>query len=183
LNELGAFGRKLRRVLWLYPDSSSTDENDDAIPLLPLHQKLEQAFPGMCKDQTKGSNCSPHTTLPHFENLDDAMAAEKRIETDFPTAILDFLLDRRVYTCCDTEETMFNSCGSPKSDFGTADSTVERLDPSRPLPDMQTKEDDLVHEERMQLKARRTGRGCCRRNSGRLTVSATIQIEGASSSE
>jgi hypothetical protein len=47
------------------------------------------------------------------------------------------------------------------------DSTVERLDPSRSFPDMPTKEDDWVHEERMNLKARRNGRD--RRGGGRLT--------------
>jgi hypothetical protein len=102
----------------LYPDSSSNeDENDDAIPLLPLHQKLEEASPSMGKDQTKGSNFCPYMTLPQFENLDDAMAAKKRIETDFPNAKLEFVLDRRVYLLRRQGDNVSNSCGLPKSDW------------------------------------------------------------------
>jgi 2'-5' RNA ligase len=163
LNELGTFGGKQRGVLWLHPDSSNTDENDDAIPLLALHQKLVEAFP-MCKDQTKGGKFSPHMTLSHFESLDDAMAAKKRIETDFPNPKLEFVLDRVYLLRRQGDDGQFLRI----AEIGLGpDSTVERLDPSRSFPDMPTKEDDWVHEERMNLKARRNGRD--RRGGGRLT--------------
>jgi hypothetical protein len=39
---MGTFGEKQRRVLCLHPDCFSIEEDDNAIPLLALHQNLEE---------------------------------------------------------------------------------------------------------------------------------------------
>jgi 2'-5' RNA ligase len=165
LNQFGTFGGKQRGVLWLFPDSSSKDDDSTLPPpLMTLHDKLEEAFP-ICKDQIKGGRFSPHMTISHFKNLDDALAAQEQLETDFPNTKLDFAMDR-IYLL------------ERKGDGGQflrvaevglgSNSTVQVLDPPQPFPDMPAEEEDWVHEERMKLKARRN-KGSSRGSRGRTS--------------
>lgn len=155
LQELGTFGGKQRGVLWLKPDSSIDGQS---APLLELHEKLEQAFP-MCKDQTKGGRFTPHMTISHFENLQDALAAKETIEKDYKDALsgstLDFMVDRIYWLHRQGDEGQFLRM----AEIGLgADSTVKGLlRPPEAFPEMPVKEEEWVYEERMKLKARRNG--------------------------
>jgi hypothetical protein len=83
------------------------------------------------------------------------MAAKKRIiATDFPNPKLEFVLDRRVvYLPRRHKGTMVNSCGLPKSDWVGTRLRNDWIHLG-PFPTCRPKEDDWVHEERMQLKAK-----------------------------
>jgi 2'-5' RNA ligase len=165
LDKLGTFGGKQRGVLWLAPDSyptsatvcSSNQENEGVQPLLQLHKALEKAFP-MCKDQAKGgSSFTPHLTLSHFANLDDALAAKQVIEKDYNQELpkLEFQLDR-IY--------LLRRAGDGGQFLRIAEFGLGKFGNlhnwetgPRPFPDMPTEEADWVYEERMKLKARRKG--------------------------
>ena len=159
LHQLGTFGGKQRGVLWLRPDSSTEgDPNGLVPPLTQLHRKLEEAFP-MCRDQTKGGVFTPHMTLSHFENLDDALAAQKEIEQDFAEqqCQLDFVLDRIYLLRRQGDSGQFLRV----ADIGLGGKgVVEHWGAPRSFPDMPIHEEDWVYEERMKLKKRRnSGRG------------------------
>jgi 2'-5' RNA ligase len=171
LDKLGTFGGKQRGVLWLGPTSfrssagDDDDDNDDK-PLIQLHKALENAFP-MCKDQTKGGSFTPHMTLSHFANLDDALVAQHTIETDYATQLpkLEFQLDRIYLLRRQGDGGQFLRI----ADIGLGKSGTQQYWGSepRPFPSMPTIEADWVYEERMKLKARRNhgqrGRGGSKR--------------------
>lgn len=176
LNRFGTFGGKKRGVLWLNPNSSPLSDdkddnnNDDYYddvgtgcfdPLISLQQKLEEAFP-MCKDQSQKGNKNyfvPHLTLSHFENLEDALEAKETLalSTNKP---LKFVMDRiyllqRIGDGGQFLRVAHVALGDPSSSLVQ----TEIFDKPSPFPGMPTEEEDWVHEERMQLKARRNRRG------------------------
>ena len=176
IDKLGTFGGRQRGVLWLDPDSfySNTnvdgdkagDEQKDVKPLLQLHKALEEEFP-MCKDQTKGASFTPHMTLSHFINLEDALVAQQSIESDYARQLpkLEFQLDRIYLLRRQGDGGQFLRV----ADIGLGKSGRYHYwgnDP-RPFPGMSTEEADWVYEERLKLKARRNNGGYRRRGGGR----------------
>jgi 2'-5' RNA ligase len=190
LNRYGTFGGKQRGVLWLDPrplgndddddDDDSEDDNGNNIDcdnnnnLQGLHHSLEAAFP-MCKkkdQQTKGgggSSFTPHMTLSHFENVDDALAGQQILEQEFGELDLQFTLDRIYLLKRDGDDGQFLRVAEIGLGTGSDSSRLTRiLDVPEPFPAMPTSEEDWVREERMKLKARRNGgRGRGRRSNRR----------------
>jgi len=82
LTRMGTFGGAKRGVLWMKPESC---REEPLAPLIELHAKLEEQFPE-CNDQRVigSGNFTPHFTLSHFDNLDDALAAKAEIESWWP---------------------------------------------------------------------------------------------------
>ena len=166
LDKLGTFGGKHRGVLWLAPDSFYSDarggepenEQEDVKPLLQIHKALEASFP-MGKDQTKGGSFTPHMTLSHFLNLNDALVAQRVIESKYATQLpqLEFPLDRIYLLRRQGDGGQFLRM----ADVGLGKSGTYQYwaDQPRPFPGMPIKEADWVYEERMKLKARRNNGG------------------------
>ena len=168
LDKLGTFGGKQRGVLWLAPDSfysNATVRGDEletkhegVKPLLQLHKALEDVFP-MCKDPTKIGSFTPHMTLSHFLNLDDALVAQRFIESKYATQLpqLEFPLDRIYLLRRQGDGGQFLRM----ADVGLGKSGTYQYwaDQPRPFPGMPIKEADWVYEERMKLKARRKNHG------------------------
>jgi 2'-5' RNA ligase len=153
--EMGTFGGNKRGVLWLHPASSRVGVEE--APLLTLHKHLEEAFP-MCKDQAKNEGVfTPHVTLSHLINLDDALTAKQQIEQDYPQlqdGSLQFTVDRIYLLRREGDEGQFLRL----AEIGLgANSKVERFKTPQRFPDMPTSEDPWVHKERMKLKATRNG--------------------------
>jgi 2'-5' RNA ligase len=169
LNAFGTFGGKRRGVLWLYPDSSvgtTQDGNDDSsdeivvLPMMDLHKKLEEAFP-MCFDLSQkagdddGGTFSPHMTLSHFENLQDAVLAQADlISNGFNLDGLDFTMDRVYLLERQGDSGQFERL----AEVGLGpDSIVTVFESPQAFPGMPKEEVEWVYEERMKLKARRNG--------------------------
>jgi 2'-5' RNA ligase len=175
LDKLGTFGGKQRGVLWLAPDSfysNATVRGDELVtkqegvkPLLQLHKALEDVFP-MCKDPTKLGSFTPHMTLSHFINLDDALVAQQAIESEYATQLpqLEFPLDRIYLLRRQGDGGQFLRI----ADVGLGKSGTYQYwaDQPRPFPGMPIKEADWVYEERMKLKARRNNGGYRGRGGG-----------------
>jgi 2'-5' RNA ligase len=166
LNKFGTFGGKQRGVLWLNPESSPLLQPDNnnkdsgkAAPLINLQQKLEEAFP-MAKEQSqkgKGNSFTPHMTLSHFHNLDDALQARERLEIPEGKA-LKFIIDRIYLLERIGDGGQFLRVA--EVGLGKGSLAVTRIfHPPTPFPDMPAKEEQWVYEERMKLKARRNRRG------------------------
>lgn len=163
LNAFGTFGGKSRGVLWLYPDSAGTSSSQDGdsskeiLPMVHLHKKLEEAFP-MCFDLSQkagGETFSPHMTLSHFKNLQDALHAQAALTNDgFSLDGLDFTMDRVYLLERQGDSGQFERL----AEVGLGpDSTVTVFESPQAFPGMPKKEVEWVYEERMKLKARRNG--------------------------
>jgi 2'-5' RNA ligase len=163
LNAFGTFGGKSRGVLWLYPDSSGTgrsqdgDSSDEILPMMDLHKKLEEAFP-MCFDLSQkagGGTFSPHMTLSHFENLQDALHAQADLTNNgFSLDGLDFTMDQVYLLERQGDSGQFERL----AEVGLGpDSTVTVFESPQAFPGMPKEEVEWVYEERMKLKARRNG--------------------------
>jgi len=171
LQQLGVFGGKKRGVLWLYPDSRITsgkqqdDDDDPAVvePLVRLQSLLVESFP-TCNDQNLKSSTeegfNPHMTLSHFVNLDEAEAARRRLQPDWPTD-LEF--------CVDTIYLMERTGDAGQfvrvADISLGANAAAIVHDGLPFRHMPATEADWVREERMKLKQRRrrNGRGRRRR--------------------
>lgn len=161
LDRFGTFGGKQRGVLWLNPASSLIDEADNTTqvaPLVSLQRRLEESFP-MCKDQLeKGNGFTPHITLSHFENLDDALEGQRQLEIP-KNPPLEFVLDRIYLLERVGDDGQFLRVAQIGLGQDDAASQIDEIfDPPSPFPDMPTEEAHWVHEERMKLKSRRNGR-------------------------
>jgi hypothetical protein len=167
LQNFGTFGSKKRGVLWLAPDSSCCYDNDDDEddnrvgglvdpPLMRLQSHLCEAFP-TCDGQNKKSveGFKPHMTLSHFINLDEALAAQNRVQgwwpadLSFPVHCI-YLLQR------------FGDSGQflrvADISLGAHAAATVHASPI-PFRQMPETEADWVLEERMKLKKRRNGKG------------------------
>ena len=190
LHHFGTFGGKNRGVLWLRPNSKIIDDDDDdtiqedtqhetsTIPLHHLQASLEKAFP-MCRDQSQKGDKGvfvPHMTISHFECLDDALTAQKELESSFPNRddYLNFVLDRIYLLERKGDNGQFLrvadiAVGTQVVPPSSVEEVTKIYDPPIPFPDMPTKEDDWVYEERMKMKERRrknNGGGRGRRGGG-----------------
>lgn len=153
LNKFGTFGGKQRGVLWLFPDSRSEGDDINLLPpLMNLHKMLEDAFP-LCKDLS-GKGFNPHMTISHFKDLNDALTAQKQLESDFPNIKLDFIMDRFYLLERKGDGGQFLRV----AEVGLGiNSSVKVFHPPEPFPHMPTEEEAWVYEERMKLKKRRNG--------------------------
>ena len=173
LQQLGVFGGKKRGVLWLYPDSrirsgKQQDDDDQAVvePLVRLQSLLVESFP-TCNDQNLKSSTeegfNPHMTLSHFVNLDEAEAARRRLQPDWPTD-LEFSVDT-IYLLERTGDAgQFVRVADVS--LGANAAAIVHDQPGLPFRHMPATEADWVREERMKLKQRRrrrNGRGRRRR--------------------
>ena len=183
LHDFGTFGGKHRGVLWLRPNSKRIDDDDDddddtiqedaqyetsTAPLHHLQASLEKAFP-MCRDQSQKGEKGvfvPHMTISHFECLDDALTAQKELESSFPNRddYLNFVLDRIYLLERKGDNGQFLrvadiAVGTRKVPSTSSVEVSKIYDPPIPFPDMPTKEDDWVYEERMKMKERRRNNG------------------------
>ncbi|CAB9502315.1 expressed unknown protein [Seminavis robusta] len=161
LKELGTFGGKQRGVLWLNPESSplttTQSEEGTEAPLLTLHKHLEDAFP-ICKDQPRPV-FTPHMTISHYANLDDALVAKKQIEQNYPQLAdgsLTFTVDRIYLIRREGDGGQFLRL----ADIGLGaakNSKVELFEAGERFPDMPLTEEEWVREEKTKLKERRNG--------------------------
>lgn len=183
LNEFGTFGGKRRGVLWLHPDScgalpqekceDKNEPDEKSSSLMRLQTSLEKAFP-MCQDQSqKGGGFTPHMTVSHFPNLDEALHAKGIMEasslfvdtsrkgTDNNSACLEFVVDRVYLLQRKGDEGQFLRVAEiPLGAASDASSVANRsqtkiFDPPQPFPDMPQREDEWVYKERMLQKSRR----------------------------
>ena len=178
LHQFGTFGSSKRGVLWLFPDSYMTTTSSNTLmedesdvdyksPLVQLQEVLVESFP-YCNDQNVKSNegFNPHMTISHFINHQDALEAQKQVESwwltpnsteqekmtlHFPVEYI-YVLQR------------FGDSGQflRVADIPLGSSsckTSEAIVHPVPIPfvHMPTAEADWVYEERMKLKQRRNG--------------------------
>jgi 2'-5' RNA ligase superfamily len=161
LQQFGTFGGGKRGVLWLGPDSYKADGGESTTlcveaPLFRLQSLLIESFP-TCNDQNKktAEGFNPHMTLSHFVNLDEALAAQTRVEEWWP-ADLQFPVDF-IY--------LLQRSGDGGQFLRVADislgaeSTAIVHGVPIPFRHMPKTEADWVLEERMKLKKRRNGKG------------------------
>lgn len=173
LKNFGTFGSKQRGVLWLLPDSSCNDEIGGGLadpPLMRLQSLLVEAFP-TCIDQNKKSvdGFNPHMTVSHFINLDEALAAQNRVQEWWP-ADLSFPVN-----CIYLMQRLGDSGQFLRvADISLGANAIATVHASpisfRHMPET---EDDWVLAERMKLKKRRNGKGQRRDGRSRSTSSRT----------
>lgn len=162
LQQFGTFGGRKRGVLWLHPDSRNPgDVDDDSVvpPLIRLQSLLVDSFP-TCNDQNAKSieGFNPHMTLSHFINLDDALAAQKRVEEWWPTD-LSFPVDCIYLLHRSGDSGQFLRVADIS--LGQGAKATAAIVHKTPIPfrHMPETEAELVLEERMKLKKRRNGKG------------------------
>ncbi|KAL3894243.1 MAG: hypothetical protein SGARI_007804 [Bacillariaceae sp.] len=171
LQSFGTFGGKKRGVLWLHPDSTVADtanddlQSDAAAPLIRLQSLLEKAFP-MCKDQSKQGTFTPHMTISHFPNNNEALEAQQELEESFPNREeMTFVLDRIYLLERKGDDGQFLrvaevALGTPPNQ--NAETRI--LDPPQPFAGMPSTEEEWVYMARMEMKARRNKNQRRRRN-------------------
>jgi 2'-5' RNA ligase len=169
LDKLGTFGGARRGVLWLYPRSFREGEEDyiaDAAsnsnahePLVKLQSFLQDEFP-FCREQQKvAGEFNPHITISHFCNLDAALRGKEEIEMWWPKSPpVQFEIEEIYLLQRKGDDGQFLRVASiPLGDDNGKDVTLHV--PPVPFCHMPAEEEDWVRKERMQLKARRNGRG------------------------
>ena len=127
----------------------------------------------MCADQSKkGGRFTPHMTVSHFPNLDDAIEAQRTMEASYSLdaeedgigdkdARFHFLLDRIYLLERKGDEGQFLrvaeiALGGGNDGCDVANTSHTKIfDPPQPFPDMPQREDEWVYNERMQMKSRR----------------------------
>lgn len=183
LNEFGTFGGQKRGVLWLEPSTSyyrnnnSLDEknndNDNGTssltttilppPLIHLQQLLEEQFP-LCDDQRKvGGVFTPHMTLSHFQNMNDALIGQEQIQDwwpnniDFP--VNEIYLLKRVGDNGQFHRIADIRLGDDRSrSIGYENDVVLYEHNAKPFEYMPQSEPSWTYTERMKLKKRRNRR-------------------------
>ena len=195
LDSFGTFGGSNRGVLWLYPRSTITqqthdDEDDDmnyAIfkdeqtkissskdePLIQLQSLLETYTSTLVEDDDKAKKetnhrraFTPHMTLSHFINLQDAKEAQIQMEQTWKP--ISFFVSHIYYLQrIGGDDGQFHIMAKLPLGKHAIDTTknnnndnIIQLYSSSPqrFPTMPLVEEDWVREERMKLKKRRNGR-------------------------
>jgi 2'-5' RNA ligase len=157
LNQFGTFGGAKRGVLWLHPDSNeqsdiNTTSTSCREPLVELQEQLQRQFP-FCSEQQKGGSFSPHMTLSHLPNLQQAT---ERIPKDWEP--LEFKVDCIYLLYRQGDDGQFLRVADIP--LGTSSNSSDQQqylvhNPPKRFCHMPLQEDDWVRQERMKLKARR----------------------------
>ena len=167
IDSFGTFGGKNRGVMWAYPKSKYLDDidgaEDDGIePLIHLQSCLEEQFP-MCKDQRKGGKYSPHMTVSHYANNEDALAAKESIESKWEPVTFHvpevYLLERK------GDDGQFKIAATIP--LGPESDDVKMHDTPIAFSGMPDVEEEWVYEERMIMKNRRKQGNKRRQRGGR----------------
>jgi 2'-5' RNA ligase len=155
-------------------------------PLHHVQASLERAFP-TCRDQSQKGERGvfvPHMTISHFACLEDALTAQKQLESAFPNRdelmfwldriyllerkgddgqflrVADIAMGKRTLASTDDDHEAFPAASSDGRII------TKIYNPPIPFPAMPTKEEDWVYEERMKMKERRRRNGAGRRDGG-----------------
>jgi len=171
-HRFGCFGGKNRGVLWLYPTStfSLQEEAEDGEPIKLLQQYLQNEFP-YCNDQQKKGEYCPHMTLSHFDNITEARKAQIQLEAwwgknatsamndTYSTALEGFITSTTTFY---VEEVYLLSRSGDNGQFKIAatiplgcSASTRIFSTPRPFVHMPTEEEDWIRAERMKLKDRR----------------------------
>lgn len=159
LQQFGTFGGRQRGVLWIDPDSSipGEDSNNDIkeTPLVRLQSLLVESFPN-CNDQNVKSNTgySPHITVSHFVNLQEAEMARLHVQPTWPTD-LEFVVDVIYILERKGDDGQFLRVADVS--LGKCSNVIVHPTPIafRLMPNTEV---DWVREERMKLKQRRNNK-------------------------
>lgn len=163
LDSFGTFGGSNRGVLFLYPrsfrgvDPKSYETESEEIEeesLIELQSVLQDHLPE-CNDQKKNGKYTPHITLSHFKNLEDALEGKEKIEKWWEP--LSFIVNEIYLLKRVGDDGQFKMLATLPLGKDGADIILH--DPCIVFPDMPLEEEDWVREERMALKARRNGKG------------------------
>jgi 2'-5' RNA ligase len=166
MNALGTFGGNSRGVLWAYPISeyslSGNNDSYDEEPLITLQKILEEHFP-MCTDQRKQGTFTPHITLSHYGNINDALEAKGRMESKWEPISFHvkeiYLLERK------GEDGQFKVLAKIPLGLEGGD-VVNFYDEPSAFPGMPDHEEEWVRNERMTMKNRRKNNYKRRRKGG-----------------
>jgi 2'-5' RNA ligase superfamily len=166
MNALGTFGGNSRGVLWAYPISeyslSGNNDSYDEEPLITLQKILEEHFP-MCTDQRKQGTFTPHITLSHYGNINDALEAKGQMESKWEPISFHvkeiYLLERK------GEDGQFKVLAKIPLGLEGGD-VVNFYDEPSAFPGMPDHEEEWVRNERMTMKNRRKNNYKRRRKGG-----------------
>jgi len=195
LDSFGTFGGKRKGVLYIIPRSSRTHQNnnnhhnnntvrsqldnntaatimeeheeEEVEPILELQSALTQQFSdGSDTQEKKNNKFTPHITVSHFQNLNDALTAQKQVEEWWDTSLCFPVNEIYVLQRTGDDGQFQISMTIPlkqqqREDSSRSESTsrVKVHDPPIAFPFMPLVEEDWVREERMTLKRQRKKKG------------------------
>lgn len=182
IEKFGTFGGNNRGVLFLYPSSyyDHPDNDKKSEPLIDLQSVLIQHFPE-CQDQLKHGVFTPHITLSHFTNIDEALKGQKNVEEWWQP--IEFTVSEIYCLIRNGDGGQFKRLLTLP--LGSNKDATQIHDPPLPFPEMPLEEEDWIFEERMKLKERRNnnGRRRNRRSSSRSNRKQKIVDRGPSKSK